>query len=297
VAEYAHLVDPSRVATPEQLRANKRLQHMQVIARNPDGTKRWRNLEQLQSLLAPHSFRVLKRDCLDLPEKIYQTRYFELAADQRRAYDLLREAMMLDLERDGELTRLTVSRLSALVKLQQLTSGFVMVPGETELAHLRPPGSNPRMDALLDVISDIDTPIIIWARFREELRQIAELLRESRRVVEYHGGVPSALREEAVERFQSGDADVFLGQPQSGGIGLTLTAAQTVIYFSNDFNLETRLQSEDRAHRIGTRTNVVYIDLVAVDTIDEAIVRSLQAKEDVAAAILRDVRVRRADER
>ena len=80
----------------------------------------------------------------------------------------------------------------------------------------------------------------------------------------------------------------FIGQPQAGGIGLTLTAAETVIYYSNDFNLGTRLQSEDRCHRIGTRHNVVYIDLVALNTLDAPIARALQRKTAVAAEILGD---------
>jgi SNF2 family DNA or RNA helicase len=116
------------------------------------------------------------------------------------------------------------------------------------------------------------------------------LRKEGLRVVEYHGGVKTADREAAVDAFQRGEADAFVGQPQSGGIGLTLTNAGTVIYYSNDFNLETRLQSEDRAHRIGTRNNVVYIDLTATGTIDESIARSLQRKSGLAANVLGDSR-------
>ena len=110
-------------------------------------------------------------------------------------------------------------------------------------------------------------------------------------MVEYHGDIKDADRDRAVDEFQSGAADVFVGQPQSGGIGLTLTAAQTVVYYSNDYNSETRKQSEDRAHRIGTKTNVVYIDLMATGTVDESISRSLQRKSEMAAAILGDARL------
>jgi SNF2 family DNA or RNA helicase len=131
----------------------------------------------------------------------------------------------------------------------------------------------------------------VWARFKEDLRAIAQAFAdEGMKVVEYHGDVNDRMREIAVDTFQNGDADVFVGQPQSGGIGLTLTAAETVIYYSNDFNLETRLQSEDRAHRIGTRRNVVYVDLIATDTIDESIALALQRKSDLAAAVLGDIR-------
>jgi len=106
--------------------------------------------------------------------------------------------------------------------------------------------------------------------------------------VEYHGDVNDVDREAAVDGFQNGDATAFVGQPQSGGIGLTLTAANTVIYYSNDYNSETRKQSEDRAHRIGTKANVVYVDLIATGTVDEAISRALQRKSELAAAILGD---------
>lgn len=296
VAEFAHTMDPKDVVGRAALQNNPRLARMQTIARNPDGTKRWRNLDRLRELLEPHLFRVLKRDCLDLPEKIYQTHYFELAADQRAAYDALAEEYQIAyVDADGNDALLTVSRLAALMKLQQVTSGFVNLPprlGETTVLALRPPGSNPRMEALLSALEDVDGPVIIWARFREELQQIATLLGESRRVVQYHGGVSEADRHAAVDRFQSGQADTFVGQPQSGGIGITLTAAETVIYYSNDFNLETRLQSEDRAHRIGTRRSVVYIDLAAANTIDEAIARSLQTKQNVAAFVQGDFRNR-----
>jgi SNF2 family DNA or RNA helicase len=106
--------------------------------------------------------------------------------------------------------------------------------------------------------------------------------------VEYNGGIGKAEREEAVDSLQAGEARAFVGNGQSGGIGLTLTKAETVIYYSNDFNLETRLQSEDRAHRIGTVRNVTYIDLAAVDTIDERIALALQVKEEVASIVLGD---------
>jgi SNF2 family DNA or RNA helicase len=143
----------------------------------------------------------------------------------------------------------------------------------------------------VDYVTDVEGKIIVWARFKEELRAIAQALTDAgMRVVEYHGDVNDRNREIAVDTFQHGDADVFVGQPQSGGIGLTLTAAETVIYYSNDYNSETRKQSEDRAHRIGTKRNVVYVDLIASDTIDENIVVSLQRKSDLAAAVLGDIR-------
>lgn len=282
VAEYAELLTNDHPLMQGMTRRNPKAAFAQVVARNRDGSPRWRNLDKLQRLLEPHSFRVLKRDCLDLPEKIYKTIPFELGAEQRRAYDKLQGELRLDL---GDNIELPVSELAALVKLQQITSGFVNTPfGIRYFSE-----NNPRLRALMDAIEDVSGKFIIWARFHEELDAVTKALAEAGvSCVQYHGGVSRIDRETAVDSFQTGEARAFVGQPQSGGIGLTLTAAETVIYFSNDFDLETRLQSEDRAHRIGTRRNVVYIDLTAENTIDEQISRNLRRKQRTAALILGD---------
>jgi SNF2 family DNA or RNA helicase len=284
VAEYAELLPPDHPMVEKLALINPKVAKAQIVARDERGMPIYRNLDKLQRLLAPHTFRVLKKDCLDLPDKVFKQVYFDMAPRQRAAYKLLEDELRLELE-DGEVT--TVKALAALIKLRQITSGYFVVPGTSEVQYIQ--DDNPRLAAMLDLQEDIQGPFIVWAQFREELAALAAALTKAgRRVVQYHGGVGDKAREEAVDRFQGGDADVFLGQPQAGGIGLTLTAAETVVYYSNDFNLETRLQSEDRAHRIGTKRNVVYIDLCAVDTIDEPIARSLQQKADMAAAILGD---------
>lgn len=284
-AEYADLLsqDDPRVKHMIANARNPQFAKPQIVARNSDGTPRYRNLDKLQRLLAPHTFRKLKRECLQLPEKIYQNAYFELTPGQRRVYKTLEDDLRIEL--DGEVN--VVTALGALTKLQQITSGFVNIEGNPVLL---PAEDNPRMALLKTIVEGLQGKFIVWARYREELRQIASALHDFG-VVQYHGGVSNADREAAVDDFQNGAPRCFLGQAQSGGIGLTLTAAETVIYFSNDFNLGTRLQSEDRAHRIGTKKNVVYIDLVAQDTVDIGIANTLQRKEELAARILGDDRV------
>lgn len=283
-AEYAELMDQNHPMFKKIVERNPKAARAQLVNRNPDGTPRWRNLDKLQRLLEPHTFRVLKRDCLDLPDKVYKTVYFELDTKQRAAYRLMEDQLRIQLE-DG--TMEPVRQLAALTKLQQITSGYVNRPDNQGVVYVSE--SNPRLAALMDVIEGIDGKVIVWARFREELSAIAAALRKAgRNVVEYHGGIDGKAREVAVDSFQNGDADTFVGQAQAGGIGLTLTAAEHTVYYSNDFNLETRLQSEDRNHRIGTKTSVLYIDLVANETIDEPIARSLQRKAGMAAAILGD---------
>jgi SNF2 family DNA or RNA helicase len=260
---------------------NPRIAFAQIPEKDSSGNTKWRNLDRLQKLIEPHSYRVLKKDCLDLPPKVYKNVYFDMLPKQREAYELMAEEARIQLD-DGDI--LSVHELAALVKMQQITSGFVKLPsGDIQYVA----ENNPRLETLLDVIEDIDGKIIIWARFREEIAAIVKALRDvGRKVVEYHGGIKPADREIAVDSLQKGDAGIFVGQAQSGGIGLTLTAAETTIYFSNDFNNETRLQSEDRNHRMGTINHIRYIDLVATDSIDEKIASALQRKSQVASIVL-----------
>lgn len=280
VAEFAKVLPPQHGLMQHVQKRNRSGQQPQIIEKDSRGRPIWRNLDKLNAMLAPMMYRVKKSDCLDLPEKIYQTISFNLTPKQQRAYELMRDECRLLLA-DGDVQ--TVKALAALNKLRQITSGFVMVDGvATSMDE-----AGPRLAALMELVADLDGQFIVWAYYREELRQVSEALAKAGlKVVQYHGGVNNTDREHAVDAFQRGEVDVFVGQPQSGGIGLTLTNASTVIYYSNDFSLENRLQSEDRAHRIGTEKHVVYYDILAEDTIDEKIVDALQSKQDVANAII-----------
>lgn len=282
VAEYAELLPPGHGLMRHIAKRAGPDAAPQVIARNPDGSPRYRNLDKLQKLIEPHSFRVLKKECLDLPDKIYKQAYFEMSPRQRAMYEKLENELRIEM--DGQTN--VINALAALGKLQQITSGFVNLEG---IPYIVAPDENPRMELLLETLEGLPHKAIIWAHFREEIRQIADVLKSlGRRCVEYHGGVKPKDREIAVDAFQDGNAEYFIGQPSSGGIGLTLTAAEFVIYYSNSFRLGVRKQSEDRAHRIGTVNHVVYIDLVASNSIDEPIARALQRKESVAKAIMGD---------
>ena len=294
VAEYAVVADGLNPKTDadwalaRQIRSNPRMVSAQIIARNPDtGQPMYRNLERLHSLVARHAYRVLKADCLDLPPKVYQSVYFELTPAQTRAYALMEEECRIEIE-SGELT--AVSALSALIKLQQITSGYVVVPGRDELMYVGE--DNPRIAAVVEAVEGVMGKVIVWARFREEVRALAAALSAAgRRVVQYHGDISAADREEAIDSLQHGAADVFIGVQKAGGTGLTLTAAETTIYCSNEYSAIVRNQSEDRNHRKGTTGTVVYIDIVAAGTVDEAITRAHQWKTDLASTILGDCKL------
>lgn len=253
-----------------------------------EGNPIYKNLAKLRVLIAPHTFRVLKKDCLDLPKKIYQTHYFSLAPSHKKFYDRVQQTMRHERE-DGLLD--IYSNLTLSTKLQQITSGYIIEEGAP--ADLQEPDtgllteSDARMSALLDAIELIPEgkQFIVWARYREEIRRIADMLKDYG-VAQYHGGVSNAAREEALDGFQAGDYRGFVANAASGGAGLTLTAAEFVFYYSQSFSLTERLQSEDRCHRIGTVNPVVYTDLAAMDTIDERITSRLQFKEGVAEELL-----------
>ena len=130
---------------------------------------------------------------------------------------------------------------------------------------------------------------IIWSRFRYDVKRISKALAKKHgeaSTVTYFGDTTDEERVEAIERFQNGEAKFFVGNPQTGGYGITLTAAQTVVYFANSFDLAVRMQSEDRAHRIGQTKHVTYIDLIAEGTIDEKIVKALRSKMDIASLVM-----------
>lgn len=292
VAEFSVLADwkdpktSSDWAFAKQVEKHPRMKHALIVARDEDtGQPIYRNLDRLQKMIAAHSYRVLKKDCLDLPEKLYTSLYFDLSPEQMEAYTLMESEFRIRLE-NGEET--PVSALASLVKLQQITSGYVVVPGREEPMYIG--DGNPRVEAIANYVAEnVSGKVIIWCRFREEIRVLAGVLRAAGRVVvEYHGDVKEDAREDAVDLLQNGNADVFIGIQKAGGTGLTLTAATTTIYCSNEYSSLVRLQSEDRNHRKGTIADVLYIDVVATGTIDEAITKAHQYKTEVTSTILGD---------
>lgn len=280
VSQYAELMSTDSALVQDIMRRTGARGAPQIIAKSRDGTPRYKNLDKLSDLIAPHTFRVTKEECLDLPPKIYQTVFFDMDTEQQRAYThIMNERNWF--RDDGEVD--TFSALTVITKLRQVTSGFIIVDGvPTQLLH-----AAPRMAALEEAMEGCTGQFIVWASFKEELKQLAAMLREKGETfVVYHGDTKRADREAAVDDFQAGRARIFLGNPAAAGTGLTLTAAQAAIYYSTDFSLEQRRQSEDRSHRVGTVHKVVYIDLVARGTVDERIAASQQSKQATSDQIM-----------
>jgi SNF2 family DNA or RNA helicase len=287
VAEYSVLLTEDDYMFKKMVENNPRIKYAQIVKRDEEtGRPIYRNLDKLNALIAPHAYRVLKKDCLDLPDKVFKQVFFELTPKQRAAYDTMENDLRYELE-DGTIE--AVARLNVANKLQQLTSGFLLLKDGTTVYLGQQ--DNPRLQALKDLMEDFaGRKVIIWAWFKEEIKAIAALMQAmGRNAVQYHGGISKdADREYAIDAFQTGAADVFIGNPGSGGIGLTLTAATEAIYYSNSYNLEHRAQSEDRNHRSGQKNQVTYYDLIAEDTIDDTISLALQTKTNLAAAVMKD---------
>ncbi len=241
----------------------------------------FRNLDQLGRIVAEVASRVTKEDVLDLPPKTYQKRYFEISDEQARAYRELRDHYVTLLDSGEEVTAaLMVTRL---LRLQQITCGYL--PSD-DCEHMTAFPENPRLAALLDVLEDLEGKAIVFARFRRDVDQICAAL--GAEAVRYDGAVDGEGRLEARTGFQRGYVRYCVGNPAVAGVGLTLHAASTVVYYSNSFDLEQRLQSEDRAHRIGQTKNLTIVDLVARGTVDEKIVRVLREKLNLASIVTGD---------
>ena len=253
-----------------------------VRGRSIQTVHKFQNLGELSNRLKGFSYRVLKEDCLDLPEKIYMKRHVALTKEQENLYEQMRKTAIANL--NGKVTS-TVTVLTQLMRLQQITCGhFVADDGTVQTI------KNNRLDELMDVLEETENKAIIWAYWQRDVQDIRDAIEKEygpRSVVDYYGLTPQDERQDNIRRFQNDNECRFLiGTPSTGGYGITLTEANTVIYYSNGYDLEKRLQSEDRAHRIGQKKNVTYIDLIAEDTVDEKIVKSLRKKINIASEVM-----------
>ncbi len=243
----------------------------------------YRRLDELKEKLDRFAFRVKKEECLDLPDKLYVKREVDLTDEQVKAYNEMKTMALAQI--NGGLVS-TVNALTQIMRLHQIVCGHVKMDDGT-VAEL----PNNRIKELLGLVEETDGKIIIWATYRHDIEAIKIALAKEygmNTIGTYYGDTDADERKRVLEEFQKPDSDMrfFIGNPSTGGYGLTLTAASTMVYFSNSFDLEKRLQSEDRAHRIGQTKNVTYIDLISPGTVDEKIVKALRDKIDIATQVL-----------
>ena len=243
----------------------------------------YRNLGELSEKLKGFSYRVLKDDCLDLPKKTFVKRTVELTDEQKKVYKQMKEEAIAFL--NGKMvTSATV--ITQLMRLHQITCGhFTSNDGKVQDVK-----SN-RIGQLMDVLEEMEGKAVIWAHYRYDIRKIVEAISKKygeNAVVTYYGDTSTDDRQKAITQIQDPESPVrfIVGTPQTGGYGITLTGASTMIYYSNGYDLEKRMQSEARIDRIGQEKPMTYIDLIAEDTIDTKIVTSLRNKVNIASEIM-----------
>ena len=243
----------------------------------------YHNLEELTERLKAFSYRVLKDECLDLPPKTFMKRIIQLTPEQKRVYQQMKQTALAEL--NGKMVT-TATVLVQLMRLHQITCGhFKADDGTTQEI------KNNRIEELMDVLEEVHGKVVIWAQYRYDIETIVEHIEKrfgDNSVVTYYGDTTEEERRKAIKAIQSPGSKIrfLVGTTQTGGYGITLTGASTMIYYSNGYDLEKRQQSEARIDRIGQKQPMTYIDLIAEDTIDEKIVKALRKKVNIANEIM-----------
>ena len=243
----------------------------------------YRNLGELSEKLKPFSYRVLKDDCLDLPKKTYTKRIIELTDEQKKVYKTMKQQAIAFL--NGKMIT-TATVITQMMRLHQITCGhFKSDDGTIQTI------KNNRIDQLMEVLEEMEGKAVIWAHYRYDIESIVEAVSKKygeNSVVTYYGDTSTDDRQKAIKKIQDPKSPVrfIVGTPQTGGYGITLTGASTMIYYSNGYDLEKRQQSEARIDRIGQEKPMTYVDIIAEGTVDEKIVQSLRKKVNIATEVM-----------
>jgi len=258
------------------------LQRLSFGGRSFNKVTGYKNLQELNTKLQKFSYRVLKKDALDLPDQVWMKRIVSMTNEQLDAYMQMKKHALVQLKEE---TLTTTSVLAQLIRLHQIVCGH-MATDDGKVLSL----PNNRIKELLAILDEGYGKAIIWANYRHDIQAIEKTLMKKygpRSVVTYYGSTPQSDRQENIRRFQEDDeTQFFIGQPMTGGRGITLTAASLTVFYSNSYDLEIREQAEARNHRIGTANKVTYIDLVSQGTVDEKIIYSLRNKINLATSVL-----------
>ncbi len=259
----------------------------------PDWVISERSYEKLHAKIAPSSMVVKKADCLDLPPLVKQKVFVELSREQARLYKEMKDDFIAFMADKACVASLAITKA---LRLQQIVSGFVALEGgDGEDRSNVAIKDNPRAKALEELLEEItpSSKCLVWLVFRQDYetaRKVCQSL--GIEYVEVHGEISAKARQEAVDRFNTDPTcKVFLGHPQSGGVGINLVAASYSIFYSRNFSLENDLQAEARNYRGGSEIHekVTRIDIVARGTIDELVAEKLALKMEVGEKVLRDI--------
>jgi SNF2 family DNA or RNA helicase len=245
----------------------------------------YKNLGELSSKLDPFSYRCLKEDCLDLPDYTYTKRVIQLSPEQKKLYQQMKMLALAEL--DGK-QMTTQSAMVQLMRLHQITCGHFTSDDGT-IKEIK----NERLTALVDILDEVENKAVIWAHYRHDINAIVNAVEKKfgkESYVTYFGDTTNEERQNAIKQIQDPNSSVrfIIGTPQTGGYGITLTGANTMVYYANGYDYEKRIQSEARINRAGQTRKMTYIDIIAEDTVDEKIVKALKSKMNIASKITGD---------
>ena len=247
--------------------------------------KKFKRLDELKEQIDPVTSYATKKECLDLPEKIYETVYLEMSKEHRKVYNTLKSKLLVEYE-GKDLT--VINKVALTTRLMQIAGGYFPYIEERELeignniiisekkAGMLIGKKNLKVERIKDELEEMSNfPVIIWCKFVMELEAVYAELKKDYRCAIYYGKTSNLERGYIIEDFKAGNYDIFIGNPSVAGFGLNLQNATTQLYYSNGFNVEERLQAEDRSHRIGVKSNCLYKDIVYKDSIDEKVTRAI----------------------
>ena len=243
----------------------------------------YKNIPELSDKLTGFSYRVLKDDCLDLPAKTYTKRVIQLTDDQEKLYSQMKKSALAVM--NSKLST-TATAMTQLMRLQQITCGHFKAD-DGSIQEIK----NNRIVELMNTLEEIQGKVVIWAHWRNDIATIVKHIKEEygdNSFVTYFGDTSTDDRQKAIKKIQDPKSSVrfIIGTPQTGGYGITLTGASTMIYYSNGYDLEKRMQSEARIDRIGQKMPMTYIDIMCEKTVDEKIVKALRKKVNIATQVM-----------
>jgi SNF2 family DNA or RNA helicase len=243
------------------------------------------NTAYLAAKIKPYTYQVTKNECLDLPPKLFDSRYFFMTSEQRRAYEQAKNEILLEYDPD-DWSSIVIFRLFST--LQSIICGFWNREGKLLTFPHR------RIATCMDVLQAIPDgeKVVIWMKYKMSVQEIKETIQGlygSRSVAEFHGGNLKD-RDKELDRFRNDKRTRFMLANQScGGHGLTITEARYAIFYADSFKYSERLQAEDRCHRIGQQGPVTYISIRCLDSIDERIESALMKKGDTLSMFRKEV--------
>jgi SNF2 family DNA or RNA helicase len=258
----------------------------------------YKNLNRLNQLIAPHSYRVRLEDTYDMPAKIYMKREVPLTVEQARIYKQIKEYATASLGQEEHVTSTLV--ITQLLRMHQVLCGHTMSDNGVEMDI-----PENRTAALLELLEDVPTneKAIIWCSYDADVKKVAEALARVYDVDEMGNPSPTqttfpnpvvarfwggnrSTREEEERRFKTDPRCRFIvATAAAGGRGRTWDVANLNIYYSNTANLEHRLQSEERPQAKGKTIPVAYVDLFCPGTVETKIINALRNKMNLSAVV------------